>query len=123
MKPEEEQQIIVDILNRAEKLEFTEFRFIGNWTAYNYFRREYKTTKLVIKMLRESADKLFKTYCKEVTLGDADLDELIAFKQLLDVKDFYEKELDILNRMLADYEDYLFHGNLLNALLGEERKL
>jgi hypothetical protein len=65
--------------------------------------------------------KLFKSYCREVSEGTADVNTLFAYIRLRDVIAFYEEELDTLQRMLDDYDNYLGQGNFWYSFLGGER--
>ncbi len=122
MEPNKE-QIVAEIIERAEKGQFTEFRFIRNFEEFIYWLDLAKANKLIIKTLTESADNLFKKYCKDVVNCTANSQELLAYTKLRDIIKFYETELITINSMTAEYKDYLCHGNFINALLGEDRDL
>lgn len=115
------QQILSEILAQAEKGESTKFRFITSWNDYLACRKLYKSNKLIIRILKSSSVRLFKTYRKDVIAGISDVTKLLAYCQLDDVIAFYNKELDTLDNMLDEYENYLCHGNFIYALLGGER--
>ena len=124
MTPEESQQIILNILDRAEKGESTEAHPIKSWNEYRYYCQEAKVTKAIIKMLQESIDNVTKSYCKDIISGTADLEMLFAFTQVNRVLDFYKVERNILNCMLTEYENYLRHENFLRIIFfGEERDI
>ncbi len=121
MNNNEAQQILEEILDYAANGEPIEFRLIGSWADYKSRFISYKATKLVIKMLKQSSKRLFKTYCKDVTSGISDVTKLLAYNQLDDVILFYEKDLKTLDDMLNEYDEYLWSGNLFYALMGGER--
>lgn len=121
MNNTEAQQILEEILAQAEKGQSTEFRFITSWYDFRSCFIQYKSTKLIIKMLKQSSKSLFKTYYIDVINGISDVTKLLAFTQLDDVIAFYQKELSTLDKMLDEYEDYLWHGNFLYAFFGGER--
>jgi hypothetical protein len=123
MQDTEAQQLLLSILELAEKGKYTEFRFITSWAEFKSYWYGYRSTKLIIKTLREASENLFKTYCREVSTGSADVNNLFAFAQLRDIIAFYEKELATVKRMLDDYDDYLGHGNFWYSFLGGERTL
>ncbi len=122
MQDTEAQEILLQILRRAEEGKSIEFRLITSWTDFINYWRDYRSTKLFIKLLRESVDNLFKHYCKGISSGTADFTELLAYAELLDIKAFYERDLDTLKRMLDEYDDYLGHGHFWYSFLGGERE-
>lgn len=113
-------QILDAILERAQK-PLSEFRYIESWIDYRYCKDFKKATKIIIRVLRETSDKVLKSYCASVIAGISDVTQLLAFSQLQDVTTFYETELNTVDKMLADYKEYLDDGNLLYALLGGDR--
>jgi hypothetical protein len=115
------EDILKEIFARAEERQFTKFRFIRNLEEFAYWLDITKANKLIIKTLIESANNLFKKYCKDVVGCVANSQELFAYTELRDIIKFYETELVTINSMTAEYKDYLCHGNFINALLGEER--
>lgn len=120
MEPTKE-QIVTEIIERAKKGQFTEFRFIRNLEEFAYWLGIIKVNKLIIKTLTESANNLFKKYCKDVVECVANSQELFTYTELRDIIKFYETELITVKSMTAEYKDYLCHGNFIRAFLGEER--
>jgi hypothetical protein len=121
MNNDEAQQILEEILAQAEEGKLTEFRFITSWADFKTCFISYKANKIVIKMLKQSSKRLFKTYCKDVISGISDVTKLLAYNQLDDIIDYYKKELKTLDDMLNEYEEYLWRGNFFYAFLGGER--
>jgi hypothetical protein len=121
MNNNEAQQVLSAILEQATEGESSEFRFITSWADFKECFISYKSTKVVIKILKKASKRLFKTYCKDVISGISDITKLLAYSQLDDVIDYYKKELKTLDDMLNEYEDYLRSGNILYALMGGER--
>lgn len=122
MQGTEAQELLLEILNYAQKGKSLEFRLITSWAEFKFIRQTFRSTQLVIEVLKDSADNLFKHYCKEVATGSANLTELLAYVELLDIKTFYEKDLDTLKRMLDEYDEYLGQGHFLYSFLGGERE-
>lgn len=114
------EQLLQAILNNAES-EPSEFRFIESWTDFVYCHRQYKANKLIINILKKASNNLSKDYCRSVTSGISDVTQLLAVSQLAAVIDFYKTELATIDKMLDEYEDYLWHGNFIYAFLGGER--
>jgi hypothetical protein len=115
------QQLTLEILRQVEERRFTQFRLLGNWQEYQLCQQSIISTKLVIKVLRQSASNLFKQYCKTVITGISDIYQLMAYTQLKEAEVFYNTELDTFGNMVDEYEDYLRHGNFLYAYTGGER--
>lgn len=116
--------IIQEVIDKALAGQAQPFKPIVCWGEFIYYHRGTISTKLIIKTLKQAAKNLLKEYCKDVIAGISDITKLLAYEQLLDILDFYKNELDTLNRMLADYDEYL--GNWLNffdALLGGRREV
>jgi hypothetical protein len=122
MQHTEAQQLLLDIIEQAKKSN-TPFTFITTWNEFRFCRQNFRATKLIIKTLEASKQKLFKSYCKDIADGSADVDKLLATKQLEDIIAYYKRELDVLERMLKDYDDYLGQGNFWYSFLGGERNL
>lgn len=117
------QQILSALIEQAQEGKSLEFRFIRSWNEFQYSWRLHKTTKLIIKALKDSNNKLLKEYCKDVIAGVSDVNKLLAFKQLQAITAFYEKDLETLKRMIDDYDEYLGNGNFWYSLLGGERDI
>lgn len=98
-----------------------EFHFITSWSDYRFYKKERSALQLAVKCLKKGCKKLLKDYCKAVKQGSADVLKLIVFANLNNVLDFYEKELEVLNHMVFEYEAYLMEGNLVYAYLGAPR--
>jgi hypothetical protein len=122
MQQTEAQQLLLDIIEQAKEPN-TEFTFITTWKEFRFSWQKFRATKLIIKTLEAAAKKLFKSYCKDVTTGSADVNKLLAAKQLEDTIAYYELELTTLERMLSDYDEYLGQGNFWHSFLGGERNL
>ena len=122
MNSTESQEILTALLERAEG-EPSRFRYIESWLDYLYCLDFKKSTKVVIKVLTETSNKLFKAYCQDVIAGISDVTKLLAYDQLLGIADFYENEIITVQKMLDDYDEYLGNfGNFIHALFGERRE-
>jgi hypothetical protein len=110
---------LVAYAKAGEHIKIEQLRFFSEYIAG---RITYRATNKVVAMLEYSADDLFKKYCKAIRQHQADVNLLLAYKQLQYTVDFYKEELNIINDALVDYENYLWGGNFLKAFLfGEER--
>ena len=122
MQQTEAQQLLFDIIEYAKNPN-TGFTFITTWNEFRFYQQNRRATKLIIRTLKAAAKNLFKTYCRAIAAGSADVNKLLAFKQLEDVIAFYERELDTVERMLNEYDDYLGKGNFWYSVFGGERDL
>lgn len=120
MNYQDSEQVLLAIIEQAQA-EPSEFRFIVSLTDYRYCLNLYKSTKLVIKILKRASKNLFKAYCKDITSGISDFTQLVAYEELVEITSFYETELKTIYNMLDEYEEYLWAGNFFYALMGGER--
>lgn len=120
----EAKQMLSKIIEYAVSGEHTNYEQIANWENYKFYKKKYKSTKIVIKVLRRAAKRLFKKHCLLVQQGSSDATSLIAYNQLLRTTDFYKKDLEFISDVIYDYEEYLAKNNrFIWALLGEQRKI
>ena len=124
MTDQDAKLLIQDIIDKAAEGKAQPFRPILYWSEFRYYKGWIISTKVVIKTLKQAADNLFKEYCKDVIAGISDITKLLAYQQLLDIKDFYETDLNTVQQMMDDYDKYLGHwGNFFRALFGERRDI
>ncbi len=121
MQDNDAQQLLIEIIKYAEQAESSEFQFITSWREFLFYRKKHKSTKLVIKVIQKCATNLLNTYCKDVVSGYADVTQLLAYTQFLDIIEFYKNEAATLKLMLDEYDEYLGQGNFWKSLLGDER--
>lgn len=113
--------LLTDIINKAIEGRAFPFRTIRYWSEFRYYWRWIKSTRLIIKTLRHSADSLFVEYCEDVIAGVSDVMKLLAYQQLLDIIAFYETDLTTVRSMIDDYDKYLGEGNFWYSFLGGRR--
>lgn len=123
MQDTEAQELLLQILNNAEEGKSIEFQLITSWSDFINTRRDYRASKLVVKMLKEAADNLFKVYCKDISAGSADFTKLLAYSELRDIKAFYERDIETLKKTLDEYVEYLGNGNFWYSFLGGIRDI
>ena len=122
MADQETTQVIQDIITRAQEGRAFPFRTIIYWSEFQYFKGYARSNKIIIKLLRTSANNLFKEYCKNVIAGISDITKILAYAQMQDIIAFYQEELETIQAMLDDYDEYLGDfGNFIDALLGRRR--
>ena len=117
-------KLLLDLIEKAktgEHMKFEQLRFFSEYTVGRITRI---ATKKVVEVLEDAANTLFKKYCKAVQHQQADVNLLLAYKQLQHAVDFYSEEQEIIEDILVDYENYLYAGNFLKAILfGKERTI
>jgi hypothetical protein len=117
------QQILLNIIQKAQEGQSLQFRFIMSWREFQHYQGVARSTKIIIRMLEDSNNRLFKEYCQDIIVGISDFNKLLAYNQLEDIIAFYEAELETLTRMLDDYDEYLSQGHFWYSFLGGERSL
>lgn len=123
MTDQETTSLIQDIITKAQEERAFMFRAIRHWGEFRYFQRYAKSNKLIIKVLKASADNLFREYCREVIAGTSEITKLLAYDQMIGIITFYEEELKTIQSMLDDYDDYLGKGNFIYSFLGGRREV
>lgn len=124
MTDQETTLLIQEIIHKAEEGDSQQFKLIESWDEYMHYLKLIKSTKLVIKTLKVSANSLFKEYCRDVTSGISEIAKLLAYSQLLDIVAFYENDLSILRQMADEYDEYLGNfSNFWNSFLGGRRDI
>jgi hypothetical protein len=115
-------ELIIALIDRAKSGEHTKFEQLRFFDDYAGARVIYSATRKVVATLEHSANNLFKNYCKAVKQQQADVNLLLAYKQLQLAISFYKEEVRIIKDILADYETYLCEGNFIKAFVfGEAR--
>ena len=116
-------ELILEIITNAQELKYIECRYITSWREFRYYTKLITSTKFIIRALKSSANRLYKSYCKDVIAGVSDVNKLLAYSQLLDIIKFYIKDLETLRKMVNEYDEYLGNGNFWYSFLGGERDL
>ena len=121
MQESEAIEIINQLIMQAQEGEHTEVHLISTLSEYFFYLGQAKSLRVVLRVLRNSSNFVFKAYCRGIVIGTSNIDELLAYQQLRGIIPYYEQELEIVNDMIVEYEDYLFFGNLIPALFGASR--
>lgn len=114
-------QILAEILDRAQNEQPAEFHLISSLDELIYYVKGRYSTKVIIKVLKNTAKHLFNSYLKDVVKGNALVEELFAYSQLQEVLRFYCTEFNVFSAMIDEYCDYLCHGHFWDAFFGKER--
>lgn len=118
---DDDKELILELLRRADA-EHTPVEKLYTASGYLTAKVTRRSIKKVINNLNYSAAKLFNKYCKAVTSRQSDVYMLLAYKRLCRAVEFYHQELDIINKALLDYEEWLWNGNIIRAFIFGERR-
>ncbi len=110
-------ELILALVDQAKSGEHTKFEQLRSFKEYIAGCITYHAIKKVIADLEYSADNLFKSYCKAIERHQADVNMLLAYKQLQQAIIYYKEEQKIVRDTLDDYENYLWEGNFINAII------
>ena len=113
----DEQQMLADIIKKADAGEHTKFEYIRSWKEYKQCKMSCAALDMLIDSLDHSARSLLKRYCSAVEKGRADVTTLLVRERLLTTKAFYESELKMRADMLSEYDAFLYDGNFLSQFL------
>jgi hypothetical protein len=117
-------ELILALIKQAKSGEHTKFERLRSFNEYIAGRVTYRAISKVVTDLDYSADNLFKSYCKAIRKHQADVNVLLAYKQIQQAVIYYKDEQKIIKDILEDYEDYLWEGNFIKAIIfGEMRNL
>ena len=115
-------QIMVEkLIRHALKGESTKFELLRSWQSYRYHKGLIRSYKSVLSGLTAGAVRLYKSYCHDVELGINTTSKATAYKQMLDVLNFYENEISVISDMVREYRMYLSNGHLITSFFGEYR--
>jgi hypothetical protein len=117
MNNTEEQQMLAEIVKRAEAGEHTKFEYIKSWKEYKQRKMNHSALVMLIESLDYSTESLLKRYCKAVEKGEADVTTLLVREKLLTTKAFYKCELAMIQDMLLEYDAFLWDGNFIKQFL------
>ena len=112
MNNQEQQQMLADIIKKAEAGEHTKFEYIRSWKEYKQRKMNYYALKMLRNSLKHSTKSLLKRYCKAVEKGEADVTTLLVREKLLATKAFYEREFYMVQDMIYEYEAYSMDWDL-----------
>lgn len=115
-------ELILALIEQAKSGEHTKFEQLRFFNEYIAGRITHSAIKKVVVDLEYSADNLFMSYCKAVRKHQADVNLLLAYKQLQHAILYYKEELKIVKDILEDYENYLWEGNFIKAIIFNERR-
>lgn len=119
----DEQQMLADIVKRAEAGEHIKFEYIRSWKEYKQRKMNCYAVDMLVDSFEHSTKSMLRRYCKAIIRGNADVTTLLVRNKLLTTKAFYEKEREMLLDMLHEFEAYLMDSNLLDSFFGEIRPI
>ncbi len=117
MNNQDQQQMLADIVKKAEAGEHTKFEYIKSWKEYKQRKMNCGALDMLIDSLEHSTRSLLNRYCNAVKKGCADITTLLVREKLLTTKAFYERELGMIQDMLSEYEAYLWDSGFISQFL------
>ena len=115
------QEILMQIIRQAEERKGVKPHIINTLSECLFYRDQERSLKVVLKVLRNCANFVFKEYCSEIPTGSASFNKLLAYKEFQEIITYYHQELLIVQGMLGEYYRYLASGNFIKAVSGEDR--
>lgn len=117
MNNQDQQQMLADIVKKAEAGEYTKFEYIKSWKEYKQRKMNCAALDILIDSLEHSTRSLLKRYCKAVEKGCADITTLLVREKLLATKAFYGRELSMIQDIVSEYEAYLWDSGFISQFL------
>jgi hypothetical protein len=117
------EDLMSDLINNARSAKHRQFQFLVNYKEYSRAKQIRRGLALLVSSIKQSTNKLFKSYCKDVASGGSDINRLLAYCTARQVLEYYEEELRIITEMVVEYECYLANGNWLDFVLGVQRPI
>lgn len=121
VKDNEFYEMIEKLIKHALTGESTKFELLRSWREYKYYKSIIKSYKSVLAGLKPGANRLYNSYCDDVASGKGTASKVTAYKQMLDVLNFYENEISTISDMVREYQLYLFDGHFIASFFGEQR--
>ena len=113
--------LITELITKALANEQTVFQLIANEGMWKTTRAFIRGTKKVIKLFKSLTKNSELMYCEQIKAGKQDLELLLARIQFGVCTSFYQRELEIAQDMLKEYNAYVFGGHLLKTICGVPR--
>jgi hypothetical protein len=73
------------------------------------------------KLFKKMYKAAYENHVKNVLLGIQAVETLIIIKQLKQCVDYYQKEAEIIQDMINEYDEYILNGHIIDTLLGRPR--
>lgn len=118
---QDNEELILALLHRAETEEHSKFQFIKCRQEYLNARKVKYAYEHLTSSIAISAEKLFKKYCNAVVSRNADVTILLAYCKTRELQQYYEEELSVVADMISEYEYYLRAGNWSDFIFNKRR--
>jgi predicted alpha-1,6-mannanase (GH76 family) len=119
--PTGEEEFFSELVTRALTSKQSNFEFIRSWRERLAVKVQRFQTEAVVKVFKNLYDATYKTYIDQVTIGNQDLQTILALKQFKQCLKYYEREWEIAQEMLDEHWSYIWCGHLLDTLVGNYR--
>ena len=124
MTPNENQELVEKLIERAHSGKHMEPEKIRNWATYRVASEMQSAISKFVKGAQNGRKELFKKYLDSVKNGTPNLSFLVGYKEMRQIENFYVAEYNILFDMMKDYRDYvgLNPVRMVSALMGCDRE-
>ena len=117
-----EEKFFTDLVERAVKGKQSNFEFIRSWQERIAVKSYRFGIAAIIRIFRNLYDSTYKTYLSQVTLGNQDLQTLLALKQFKQCLSFYTREYEIARDMIKEHNEYMWNWHIIDTLIGNYRE-
>ena len=118
-----EEKFFTDLVERAIKGKQSDFEFIRSWQERIAVKSYRFGIAAVIRIFRNLYNSTYKTYLSQVTLGNQDLQTLLALKQFKQCLSFYTREYEIAHDMVKEHTEYMWNWHIVDTLIGNYRPI
>lgn len=118
-----EEKFFTDLVERAIKGKQSSFEFVRSWQERIAVKSYRFGIAAVIRIFRNLYDSTYKTYLSQVTLGNQDLQTLLALKQFKQCLSFYAREYEIAHDMIKEHNEYMWNWHIIDTLIGNYRPI
>lgn len=117
-----EEKFFTDLVERAIKGKQSEFEFIRSWQERIAVKSYRFGIAAIIRIFRNLYNSTYRTYLSQVTLGNQDLQTLLALKQFKQCLSFYTHEYETARDMLEEHSEYIWNWHIIDTLIGNYRE-
>lgn len=124
MTPNENQEIVKKLIERAHSGKHMEPEKIRNWATYKVASEMQSAISKFVKGAQNGRKAMLKNYLNSINNGMPNLAFLLSYKEMRQIENFYIAEYNILFDMMKEYRDYigLNLSRMVSALMGYDRE-
>ena len=115
-------ELLTELMNKAAEGKNSDFRFITCWGDRIVVKEYIYGVDAVIRIFADAETNSLKLYSTQIGERAQDLGLILSIKQFNQCKNYYQKEREIAEDMLAEYRSYIWGGHIWDTLVGNIRK-